>query len=283
MKVVIIILAILLLCLLIYLYIRNLPVFGTFVLTCGAVKSGKTLFSVWIARRKYKRALFSWYLKCIKHVLAFDFLKDPFPEKPLFYSNIKHPFKYVPLTQSLLLRKKRFRYGSVIFIDEASLVADSQLFKDDDRNEYLMLFNKLIGHELRGGCIIYNTQNVEDLHYSIKRCIGDYFYTYKFFKWFPFFDLIWVRNLFYNPNGVSENTINNETRGDMKLFFVRKKTRKLYDRYAFSVLTDNLEVVDNEIKSVNLKQDKVLSFRKFKTLKTIKNGDKYQENKEIKH
>ena len=66
---------------------------------------------------------------------------------------------YVPLTDDLLLRKKRFVYGSVIYVQEASLVADSQLIRDMDINERLMLFNKLIGHETKGGVIIYDTHS----------------------------------------------------------------------------------------------------------------------------
>ena len=77
---------------------------------------------------------------------------------PLIYSNVPLAMPYVPLTDDLLLRKKRFVYGSVIYVQEASLVADSQLIRDMDVNERLMLFNKLIGHETKGGVIIYDTQ-----------------------------------------------------------------------------------------------------------------------------
>ena len=94
---------------------------------------------------------------------------------------------YVKITEDLLLRKVRPRFGSVIFIDEASLVADSQLIKDMELNETLLLFNKLIGHETKGGCVIYDTQCISDVHFSIKRSLSEYFYIHHLTKWTPFF------------------------------------------------------------------------------------------------
>ena len=67
----------------------------------------------------------------------------PLQPEPLLYSNIPLSCPYVPLTKELLLRKKRFVYGSTVLISEASLVADSQLIKDKVINERLLKFFKL--------------------------------------------------------------------------------------------------------------------------------------------
>ena len=140
--------------------IFHMPRLGCFNLVTGGVKCGKSMFSVWLVRKKYKRAMLRWFWNCIKAKIT----RKPLPERPLVYSNIPLRIPYVPFSTMNALRKKRFRYGSVLFIDEASLFSDSQLIKDEDRNLQLMLFNKLIGHELHGGSgtIIYNTQCIQD-------------------------------------------------------------------------------------------------------------------------
>lgn len=75
-------------------------------------------------------------------------------EKPLLYSNIPLAVDgFTPLTLDLIQRKERFRYGSVIYVCESSLVADSMSFKDPLLNENMLLLNKLIAHETRGGYI----------------------------------------------------------------------------------------------------------------------------------
>lgn len=69
----------------------------------------------------------------------------------MLYSNIKLKVRYgyVLITKDLLLRQKRFNYGSTILISECSLVADSMNYKDKDTNDILTIFNKLIGHETK--------------------------------------------------------------------------------------------------------------------------------------
>ena len=165
--------------LLLFLFIRwykkfKFPKTNCIALVTGGVKSGKTTFALGLALSTYKKELLSWK---IRKVFCTLFHKD-IAEKPLLYSNIPLSVPYVPITQSLLLRETRPAYRSVFLINEASLVADSQLFKDADINERLMFFNKLFGHETMGGHLIYDTQCIQDLHYSIKRCLSEYFYIH---------------------------------------------------------------------------------------------------------
>ena len=143
---------------------------GSLCLVNGGVKCGKSTLSVSIVRSEYKsrvrKTKFMNFFRKLFH--------KPLKELPLLYSNVPLACPYVPLTDDLLLRKKRFVYGSVIYCQEASLVADSQLIRDMDINQRLLLFNKLIGHETKGGVIVYDTQCISDLHYSIKRCLSNY-------------------------------------------------------------------------------------------------------------
>ena len=93
---------------------------GSFVAFTGGVKCGKSTVSLNVALREYKSRKRSYLFR------KFFGRKD---EEPLLYSNIPLAVPYVPLTQDLLLRKERFNYKSVIFIDEASLVVNSVILK----------------------------------------------------------------------------------------------------------------------------------------------------------
>lgn len=131
---------------------------------------------------------------------------------------------YVPLTDDLLLRKKRFVYGSVVYCQEASLVADSQLIRDMDINQLLLLFNKLFGHETKGGILIYDTQTISDLHYSIKRSLSEYFYIHRLVKWIPFFLIAYVQENRYSEDGSIITTINGDVEDSgLKKVIIPKK------------------------------------------------------------
>lgn len=246
---------------------------GSLALVTGGVKCGKSTLSVAIARSEYRA-------RCRKIKFKNFFCKlfnKPLYKLPLLYSNVPLGMPYVPITEDLLLRKKRFEYGSVIYVQEASLVADSQLIRDMDINERLMLFNKLIGHETKGGVIIYDTQCITDVHYSIKRCVSNYFYIHHLTKWIPFFLIAYVQECRYSDDGTTITVNTDDTETKLKRVILLKSTWKYFDCYCYSVLTDDLPVentvIYNNKKTKDLKARKILSFRKLKADgTTIKNG-----------
>jgi hypothetical protein len=148
------------------------PKLNSLVMVTGGVKCGKSTLSVHMAITTFKRNLFKVKFKNFFRKL----FKKPLQELPLLYSNVPLAINYVPVTRDMLMRKERFVYGSVVYIQEASLLADSQLIKDKDLNNQLLLFFKLFGHESKGGTCILDTQCIGDVHYSIKRSISEYFY-----------------------------------------------------------------------------------------------------------
>ena len=237
---------------------------GSLALVTGGVKCGKSTTSVAIVRREYKMRT--------RRVKFKNFFRKLFNrsliELPLVYSNVPLGMPYVPLTEDLLLRKKRFVYGSVIYVQEASLVADSQLIRDMDINERLMLFNKLIGHETKGGCIIYDTQCIGDVHYSLKRCVSNYFYIHHLIKWIPFILIAKVQECRYSDDGSTITVSNEDVEETLKSVILSKRNWKYFDCYCYSVLTDDLpvenRVVYNNIRTSDLKANNVLSFRKLK-------------------
>lgn len=265
----------------------KVPKVGAMALVNGGVKCGKSTFSVALARREYKSRVRSVKFK--------NFFRKIFNkeliEMPLLYSNVPLGMPYVELTDDLLLRKKRFVYGSVIYCQEASLVADSQLLRDMDLNERLLLFNKLIGHETKGGCIIYDTQCISDLHYSIKRCLSEYFYIHHLTKWIPFFLVAYVQECRFSEDNSVLTTNTNDIEDNLKRVIIPKSTWKYFDCYCYSTLTDNLpvekKVIENNKQTKDLKANKIISFRpnfkKFNVQKEIEITNYSIEDKEIKN
>lgn len=249
------------------------PKIGSLVLVSGGIKTGKSTFSVCLTFSQYRFRVFK-----VKFLNFFrKIFKLPLKEVPLIYSNIPLACSYVPLTEDLLLRKKRFVYGSVIYVCEASLVADSQLIRDMDVNERLLLFNKLIGHETKGGVLIYDTQSISDTHYSVKRCLSNYLYIHSLIKWVPFFVLARVRECMYSDDGSVVEVNSSDLEYSLRTVFIPKKTWKKFDAFCYSVLTDDLPVEDLVVdgrKLPDLKARSIVSFRKNFNLK---GGDSFEK------
>lgn len=228
---------------------------GSMTLVTGAVKSGKSTLSFYLAFRQFKRNL--RYVK-MRNFFAKLFGKTQ-TELPLFYTTIPVAVPHVLLTRELMLREERFAYKSVIWVDEASLFADSQTYKDVDLNDKLLMFNKLIAHETKGGAIVYNTQSIGDLHYSIKRCLSEVVYVYDTCKWLPFLLVCTVREERYSEDNVAVNTYNEDVADSMKRVIVPKSVWKKFDCYCYSNLTDDLPVNNDVTMSSTLKAERVIS------------------------
>ena len=231
------------------LYRKNFKIIKTpsVALVTGGVKTGKSLLCVYLALKEYKRRYRKWWFST--HIFKKKI------EMPLFYTNAtisfgnlkrKKPHKLDKnirrVTLDLLLRSKRFNYGSVIYAQECSLLADNMDYNDKERNVELSLFNKLIAHETRGGCIYYDTQSVLDAHYSIKRVCSTFNFIEKSYN-FLLFHILYVREMVNQENGVNVFTddVETTTRKVLIPFWYHNK----YDRYEFSYLTDDLDVSED--------------------------------------
>lgn len=237
----------------------------------GGVKCGKSMLSVHLAVKKYKSQVFRWKIRCF-FIRLFK-RKATFPERPLLYSNVKLAgVPYVLLTTDMILRKVRPAFGSVVYIQEASLLADSMYFRDMEANERLLLFNKLYGHETHGGYLVYDTQSIQDNHYSVKRCMNSYFWIHHNVK-LPFFVILYVREFFYSEDNSTVNTVESDVEEDLKRIIIPKKVWKMYDAYCYSAFTDDLPVLTGEryvtirrFKKANLKTRRIISLKQFKTI-----------------
>lgn len=227
-------------------YLKRLR-YGNLTLITGGVKTGKTQLSVCLVYKTYKKQLRKWRKACRKAKRKYQ----AFPEKPLIYSNMplgKYGMEYCPLTLELIMGKKRFAYGSVIYYNEASLIAGSKDIKDEDLNDFLLKFFKLCAHFTKGGYVILDTQSPQDVHYTIKRSLSTYYDINKRIS-LPFVSLIWLRE---NKLVDGENTVAIDTQidpqdkvleGGKKWYFrpILNKWWKYYDQYAYCSLVEHLE------------------------------------------
>lgn len=247
------------------------PKVGCMALVTGGVKTGKSTFALYLAITNYKRVHRAWKIRSYIQ----SKLGRVVDEEPLLYSNVPLACDYVLITKKILLREERVRYKSVMYVNEASLVADSQLVKDMDINERLLLFNKLVGHSTHGGMIIYDTQCIADLHYSIKRCISEYFYIHHLEKHIPFFLCAKVREERYSDDNSTINSYNEDVEDSMKKVLMSKRIWKKFDAYSFSYLTDNLPCADKVVHGDkdNLKATNIVSFRQYKSINVNSNKE----------
>lgn len=240
----------------------KVPKINAVTLVTGAVKAGKSSTACRFALKTYQGALLRYYVR--KPFLAL-FRKPP-DEFPLLYSNIPLKYKhYRKLTKAILERRERIPYKSVCFIDEATLLADQMLYKDETLNEKLTLFFKLYGHMTKGGTCIIDTQCIQDCHYSIKRCISQYFYVHHNVR-IPFFLLLWVREKTYCEDSTDVNVTTGDLEDELKIIVIPKSIYKVFDGYAFSILTDENPISNVKPTDKSLKAKKILSFRKWRTI-----------------
>lgn len=235
---------------------KSLPQCGTITLCTGAVKTGKSTLAVYLAIRNYRKSLYSYY------VSKYLFRRDV--EKPLLYSNIPLKCDYVPLTTDVLLRKVRISYKSVVLLDEASLVADSQMIKDGEVNKQLLKFFKLFGHYSKGGSLIIDTQSISDLHYAIKRCINSYIYIERTYKVFPFVLAMKVIEQRYSDDGSIVSTEDSDISERLKTIIVPKRVWKKFDTYCYSLLTDNKPRYVTKIKRKDVQSLKSVNIPSFR-------------------
>lgn len=264
-------LLIIIICILLWAYFHffKIPKFNNLALISGGVKSGKSTMAVYFAIKTYKKVLRRWKIRNFIRVKLF---RKQSEEKPLLYSNIPIYKEYTPITEDLLLRNSRFRYGSVIYLGELSLVSNSMNYKDEEKNERQLLFYKLIAHSTKGGYCIVDTQSITDLHYSVKRSLSNYFYIHHTVKipLVPFL-ICYVRECIYAEDGVNQNNFNEDLEHTLKRVLVPKKVWKWFDCYCYSVMTDDLPVEQKNLLVKSYKAKDIVSFNKFKSLYKSKN------------
>lgn len=244
----------------------KVPKVGSLIMVDGGIKCGKSTVAVHIALREYKlrtrRVKFRNFFRKL--------FKKPLYEMPLIYSNIPLAMPYVKLTTKILKREERVVFGSVVLMDEASLIADSMLIKDKLLNDELLLFFKLFGHSSHNGCCVVNSHSTSDLHFSLKRVLSNYLYVYHTTKWLPFILISQVQDCRYSDDGSVIQNNDKDIELNLRRVIFPKSTWKKFDSLAFSSLTDDLpvykDVIPNDKHTQNLKVDEIVSFKDYSYL-----------------
>lgn len=242
-------------------WIRKLkvPKCNSVTLVSGGVKCGKSTFAVNLVLKEYKSRLRAWKFR--RFFAKLFHLKFEV-EKPLLYSNVPLNCEYYEVTREHLLRKVRFNYGSVVYLQESSFIADSMLIKDSEVNMQLQFFVKLFGHESHGGFLVFDTHTISDNHFAIKRGLSEYFYIHHLVK-IPFFVIAYCRELTYSDDNSSViNVFNNDVEDSLKKVLISKKVWKKFDSYCYSYFTDDLPLVNVVGHNDDLKARYLVSFRK---------------------
>lgn len=254
--------------LLTWLYFRffKIPKIKNIVFVDGSLGTGKTFYCVSLSIRLYKRAVRRYKVgKALSKLLPF-FKCDG--EKPILYSNIPlQGVEFRPLTLDVIERKKRVPHHSVVFIDEASLLADQFDWRDKYVSDCLRDFVKLFRHYSHNGYLVFNSQSTSDVHYAFKACLSDYLYIHHKVR-LPFVSALKVQEMVYSADKDGGNLVNafhTDVEDTLKVMLVRNKYFKQYDSLCYSALTDWLSYDDETIelrKGDSLKAKEIVTFRK---------------------
>lgn len=243
---ILIILAIALVLFVLYCWLFKLYKVKSVMFVDGAPGAGKSFLCVSYAVRLYKKAMRRYKIK--------KFLRDLFPkwefwqskfkrvEEPVLYSNILlRNVKFTKLTREFFMREVRPAWGSVVLLDESSLMVDQYTYKDRELSERLSIFWKLFRHSCAGK-IVTNSQTTCDLHYSEKYVLSDYLYIHHRTK-LPLFSILSVQEMAYCADKDGQSVVNVRT-GDIedscKKILVLNKYQRYYDSYCYSIYTDDL-------------------------------------------
>lgn len=233
-------------------------------MTNGNVGSGKTSTNVYLAIKAHRKAHGIWYRR--KFIYSKVFKKMANEEEPLLYSNIPifknrrklelYPY-YSPITREHFTREKRFNFKSVILLDETSLIANSQDYKDLKLSQSLTLWIKLIRHELHGSYrnlfgsyanIYCTTQSKNDNHFAFDRALNQVLYITKSIN-IPFFRIVWCRELLMIDS--VQNNFDDDFKESMttRWYIIPKSVFNRYNSYCYSFLTDDL-LIDNKTRKI---------------------------------
>lgn len=265
----VIFIALIIIWLVIYFKYFRMPKLNTINFVDGTNGSGKTQLCVYWSIRDAKREKRRYK---IRKLIAKIFKKE-IDKEPYLYSNLAlKDVPFVAVNKDLLTREKvRCSLNSIGLFDEYSLMADQNLCGKGNEEvcEKMRDFWKLCRHEgFRH--IFVNSQNISSVNYTLKDCISNYIYIHHRRK-LLFFSIIYYREMTYSRDDSSIMNVfnNNQNNDEFMKCIVPNSVFKKYDSRAYSIFTDSLPVLDNEIVIENrkdLKQNKLVSFMKLNYL-----------------
>lgn len=166
------------------------------VLFTGGLGSGKSLNSVKVAIKAYRKSLRTWKWSCTKIKIARWLFpkrgKVLFPERPVFKSNMpvrirthwlkgfNDPARYEYcsiLTRSDLMLETRIPVGSVVLLDELPQFINQFQWEAAQGvlNEFITFFRHYVN-----GLLVCNAQSLDEVECHIRRKLSAYYYCFDF-------------------------------------------------------------------------------------------------------
>lgn len=278
----VILLIILVIVIVIYVKFFRMPALNTINFVDGTNGVGKTQLCVYWSRRAIRRQrIFYKYIEPIINKI----FKRKQDKKPYLYSNLAmKDTPFVKVSLDLLTRENyRCSKNSVLLLDEYSLVADQNIYGKafEKEVEKMRDFWKLCRHE-GFKYIFVNSQNISSVNYTLKDCISNYIYIHhrRNIRILGFSIVYYYEMAYSRDDKNIMNTFSNRD-SDFKRCIVPNRIFKKYDSRAYSIFTDYLPVLENEVvikDRKELKQSKLVSFMKLNYL--YKNIEKKEGEKE---
>lgn len=219
-------------------------------ITCftGGLGSGKTLMSVDIALKIYRKQIRKWKFKRLKLRFLNLFRKEKeefLLPKPLFFSNIpvllnkKRKLYSHRLTREHLLLQERIPLNSVILLDEIGAFASQFDFKEKNVINVFDEFVRFYRHYTQGGYIVCNDQCSENINLVIRRrvnlvhnlcnCLVIWRFCFFFERMISISEEIKTIDVRSN-----ENDKENDTQNNMVFRFKFLWNKGMYDTYCYS-------------------------------------------------
>lgn len=214
--------------------------YDTTILFTGGIGSGKSLSSVKLAIKLYKKNLFRYKLN--KLIRQRKCQKD----KPLLYSNMPIKLgknKYCcMLTKDIITLKERIPQNSVILIDEMTAICTQYNWNNEEIKYHLNEFIQFFRHYI-GGYLITNAQSESEIVKQVRSKLNSYYWCFNFQKFLCFYRLR-VLHLQVSENEVALNQdfIEKNTKWTYGILTKMYNSRYLKNRYLnIDKLSDNKE------------------------------------------
>jgi len=214
----------------------------TIVVFTGTLGSGKTFSAVKLAVKTYKRYMWSYRLNKIIR----PWKKIP---KPKIYSNI--PIKYkrkqwsTKIESSQLIFQRQFTGRPIVVIDEIGSIAG----QNDYDNDYVvnLLANRFVRffRHTCNGRLIMTDQAVSSIYKGVRVRMGITYSLSNFRKKYLFFYKTNCRTMEITDDSVSNVNIMNNAEVPYLFGFIGK-TFKQYDSRCYSILYDDLPILEKE-------------------------------------
>lgn len=201
--------------------------YDTTILFTGGIGSGKSLSSVKLAIKLYKK-------NCWKVKWKNFFNKKQKIEKPNLYSNmpIKISKSYCcKLTKEIITLKEKIPQYSVVLIDEMTAICNQYNWNLEEVRYHLNEFIQFFRHYI-GGYLITNAQAESEIVKQVRSKLNSYYWCFNFQKIWIFYRLrVLHLQVSENEVAINQDFIEKNTRWTYGIISKNYNSRYLKNRY----------------------------------------------------